>query len=294
MTSGFGVDPTKDGSGAITSGTSSQDIRQIFGGLYAPGVVSGGAVSTSSSAMTYTVTAGVGVVEVAAGQNIPIPIPATTLTAQSVPASGSRTDIVYAQQRFPSIEGDSEVIVNYGPTLPPRAIKLNTYIAPAGASNTSAGTVTGDVDYAIPYGTNQGVLYNYVHTFNGTIDPGNFRQGMGTIYLPTDRYLRFGVSTCLSALDASGFDNSKYCEFYYYPELDYTPLAYWNTGGLHQAWAIRNFELYVTVPAGQHVVSYSRGRAVGPGNAVAHYGAISGSVSYPGTTLTISDAGVAR
>lgn len=294
MTSGFGVDPTKDGSGNIISGTSSQDIRQIFGGLFSPGVVSGGTVTTSASSMTYTVAAGAGVISSASGQNIPIPIPAQTITATSVPSSGARTDIIYAQQRFPSIEGDSEVVINYGPTLPQRAIALKTYTQPAGATNTNAGSVSGDIDYAIPFGSSQGVLYTFKDSLNGNMPSSDIRMGVGNIYLPTDRYLRFAISCCASAANATGFDNAHYCEVHFYPELDLSGFAYWNTGGLHQAYAIRTFEYYMTVPAGTHTVSYIRGLATGPGTAQLHNGVNGAGMPFPGTTFTVTDAGVAR
>lgn len=293
MASGFGVDPTLDTNGNPTSGTTSDDIRNIYGGVYsAPGVVSGGNVTTSASAMTYSVSAGVAVISTSAGQNVLVPIPAATVTTAAAPSSGSRTDIVYAQQHFPTIEGDSNVVIGVGQTLPARAVALKSFTVPSGILNTNGTTVTGSVDYAIPAGTSRGYIYTYVDTFDGVVVQSDYRLGIGTINLPTDRLLRIAITSCMSAQGASGFDNSKYCEWYYTPEIDYASQVWWTTGGLHQAWAIFHFETYITVAAGQHTVSYRRGREVGPGTGQTHYGTSNGHF-YPGTVFTVMDCGVA-
>lgn len=292
MTSGFGVDPTKDGTGAITSGTTSQDIQQIYGGLYTPGLVSGAAITTSASAMTYSVAAGTGVIPVSLGYNIPIPIPATVVNAPNGPASGSRTDIIYAQQRFPSIEGDSNVIVNVGTTLPARAITLGTYTVPANVTNTNAATGPGDIGYAIPYGVGRGQLFQSTYTNSGVLPNSLTRIGYGNIYLPTDRRLRFKVSALVYAVGANGFDNSKYCEYYFLPNIDNGDMVIWTTAGLHQAWATHNFEYDINVSAGHHTVNLGIGRMVGPGTAATFYGTDGNGFGRRGITFTVEDVGV--
>lgn len=292
MTSGLGVDATLDGSGNITSGTTAQDMQQIFGGLYSPGVVSGGTVTTSVSAMTYTVAAGVAVVQMSTGLNIPIPVPAKTITAASVPASGARTDIIYAQQRTPAIDGDSDVVVDVASVLPPRSVALRTYTAPAGATNTNACTVTGSIDYAIPYGAGLGRLWYYQLTLNGTLPTNLTRYGQGTIHLPTDRMVTFKITSVLSANNASGFDNNAYCEYGFLPNFDNGDFVLWGTSGLHQAWASYNFEATVAMTAGTHTVNFGIRRNSGPGTGRAYYGTDSGGFGRRGIEFIIEDAGV--
>lgn len=297
MASGFGVDPTKDANGNITSGTTSSDIQSIWGGLYSPGLVSGCTVSTSSSSMSYTVSAGTVMIPTATGQVIPAPVPASTVSTAAAPASGSRVDIIYAQQRFPTIEGDSNVVVNVGTILPARAVPLKQYTVPAGITSTSAATPVGTstsnngVNYSIPYGGGLGILHQWTDTYNGVHNQNWLRLGLGTINLPTDRLLRFSFTSMLYADQAIGFDNAHYCEWAFQPEVDTTPLNYWGTPGLHQSWAIYTFEGFFPVTAGTHTVSYSRGRRTGPGSAATVYGNVNGYL-HPGTIFTVSDAGV--
>lgn len=293
MTSGFGVDPTKTG-GIITSGTTAKDIRLAFGGLYTPGLISGGKVTTSTSAMRYTVSAGVAVVESApgSGENIIIPIPATTLNPPVVPAGASRTDIVYAQQRTPSADGDSEVVVNYGTTLPARAVRLASYVQPAGATVSSSGTANANVDYSIPYGATLGQLHYYQHKYQGAMNPSvTERVGAGTIYLPTDRRVNFKVSAVLHADNASGFDNSKYCEYGFLPNIDGGDMAYFTTPGLHQGWATYQWDITIDVAAGLHTVNLGMKRVVGPGTVYTRYGLDGAGYGRRGIEFFVTDAG---
>lgn len=296
MTSGFGVDPTKS-AGVITSGTTAKDIRLAFGALYTPGLISGGIVTTSSSAMRYTVSAGVAVVETAPGskENIIIPIPATTLNVPTVPAGAPRTDVVYAIQRVPSVEGDSEVVVTYGPTLPQRAVLLYSFAQPAGATVTSAGTKNGFIDYSIPYGASLGTLHYYQHKLNGTFtaaqSPEINRIGAGTIYLPTDRMVNFKVSAVLSATNANKFDPNAYCEYGFLPSWGGGDICIFTTDGLHQAWATYSYDVTVPIVAGQYPVNLGVTRMVGPGIAQCHYGPDSVGFGRRGIEFTVTDAG---
>lgn len=291
MASGFGVDPTKDGTGAITSGTTSQDIQQIYGSLYTPGLVNGAQITTSASNMTYSVAPGVGVVPVSTGNNIPIPIPATVVNA-SPGGSATRTDIIYAQQRLPSIEGDSNVIVNVGPTLPARAITLGTYTVPANATNTNAATGPGDITYSIPYGVGRGLLFQSIYSTSGTLSNNLTRWGYGSIFLPTDRRLRFKISAVLYANGASGFDNAHYCQYYFLPDIDNNDMVIWDTPGLHQAWATYNFDYDLNVSAGHHTVNIGMGRKIGPGTAGTFYGTDGQGFGRTGIVFSIEDIGV--
>lgn len=292
MTSGFGVDPTLDGNGAVVSGTSSQDIREIFGSLFSPGLISGGGVSTSASAMTYTVAPGVCVIPTATGQSVPAPIPAGVLTVASGPASGSRTDIVYAQQRFPSIEGDSEVSLGVASTLPPRAVQLRTFTVPAGVTNTNAATSSNTVDYSIPYGAKLPTLHYYQMAWSGGLINGLTRYGHGTINLPTDRRVRFTIRAVLYSAGASGFDNSKYCEWYFLPNFDNGDFVIWTTGGLHQAWQTYIWQQEVNMSAGTHSVNFGTGRKIGPGTASTFFGTDSQGFGRNGIEFIVEDAGV--
>lgn len=290
MTSGFGVDKGADG-----SGTSSSDIRKIQGGLYSPGIISGCTITTSPSTMTYTVSPGVVAIKTAAGEIVLAPVPQTSVTSANGPANTTRNDIVYVQQRYPSIEGDANVVVGIGTSLPERAVKLRTYRVSAAQTNSNASVATDGIEYAIPYGTSLGKLHDWQNTYDGLISIPLLREGHGSFTLPTDRRVRFSISVCLSAAGAYGFDNSKYCEWFFLPNVQGPTingdLVIWTTDGLHQAWATYNFEHYVDLPAGQYTTSIGCGRMVGPGQAVQHYGIDGNGYGRPGLYFLVEDIG---
>lgn len=288
MTSGFGVDPTLDGTtGAVVSGTTAKDIRNITSALYSPGLISGGITSSSAGNMSYSVTKGVVCIEATNGENILAPIPATTFYVPTNTTGSTRNDIIYVQQRYPSIEGDSEVIVNYGTVLPSRAIKLDNYLVPPGAVTTSRGTKVDSVDYSIPYGASLGTLARVNDTLNGKIPFTETTIGSSSFYVPTDREIRIHMSTTYSAYGAVGFSAADYCEVKFNIYLDNSYIYTWNSPGLHQAWQTMTFEEYNVVAKGSHTMRVTRQRAVGPGSPYHHY-----QSDVRGTTFTLTDYGV--
>ena len=126
MTSGWGVDATLVG-GVPTSGTTDLDVRKVWGALYTPGIISGCVITKSSSQLKYTVASGVVAIQTATGEIVMAPIAGGTVTTPTVTAN--RTDIVYAQQAFPTIEGNSNIVLGVASTLPPRAVALATLAA---------------------------------------------------------------------------------------------------------------------------------------------------------------------
>lgn len=291
MTSGWGVDATLDGNGDPISGTSDLDVRRVWGALYTPGIISGAAVSTSGSAMAYTVTSGVVAITTATGEVVMSPVDGVTVPTDAAPATGTRTDIIWVRQRFPSIDNDSTTVVEVGTVLPARAVALKRYVVSAGQSNTNAAVVTGAIDYSIPYGASLGQLHYWQNKYQGAISQNLIREGQGTFSLPTDRMIRFSYSACLSAANATGFDNTKYCEWGFLPNLDGTDLVLWTTPGLHQAWQTVMFERTVMVSAGVHTVNIGSLRKSGPGYALQWYGVQSDGYSRVGAEFKVEDVG---
>lgn len=290
MTAGFGVDPTKNGSGVITSGTSAQDIRKVWAGLYTKGVISGGVVSLSSASMTYTVTAGVAAIPVGTGETVLAPIPATTINAASVPVSGSRVDVIFAKQKLPTVDGSSDIVVDYGPTLPPNAVLLNQFTQPAGATTTSAGSKSAPIDYSIPYGAGLGILHRAQWTTSGDLPNTSTLWGSAQVYLPTDRWVRYSLHGTLNASGAVGFDNSKYVEYAFIPRLDSNPVVGWNSPGLTQGWSIYQFATIDAMTAGLHTVDIKMFRGGGSGTAQTHYGTY-GEFIHKGIEFIVEDLG---
>lgn len=276
MATSWGIDPLKDIDGIVTIGTTADDFRQIQGGLYSAGLISGGVITTSASALTYTVAPGVAafpIVTTGAPQTVLGPIPAATLTTTAAAAGTTRVDIVYAQQRLVSVEGDPNIVVAIGTSLPARAVLLDSFIVTPTTTNTSTATRNADIKYSIPYGAPRGTpWFSARSTFNGTFNDTHVAAAAGTFYLPSDRMVSFNLSTSLNSSGAVKFDNTKYCEAAYAVYLDNVWKFTWTTQGLHQAMADYNWEERLTVPSGSHVVRVDRFRSAGPGTPFQRYG----------------------
>ena len=291
MTSGFGVDRSADG----LSGTSSQDIRRINGALYPAGIITGCKVTTSASDMTYTVAAGVVSIKTAADETVLAPVTQTTISTPAAPSTGERVDIVYVKQRFPSIvaEGDANIVVGVATTLPVNAVEIKKFTVKAGNANTNAAITTGEQIYSIPYSSSLGVLHYWQNKYQGPISVNLIREGHGKFTLPTDRQIQFKYSACISANGASGFDNSKYCEWGYLPNLDGMDTILWTTPGLHQAWQTVYFERTINVPAGTHTVNIGSLRKSGPGTALQWHGLQGDGMGRIGAEFIVTDMGPA-
>jgi hypothetical protein len=302
MTTGFGIDPLKDGNGVVTVGTTSDDIQAITGSLYSAGLISGGTITRSASAFTYTVSAGVAAFPIVVDSSPPYkpqnqktvlgPIPATVVST-SPPSSGSRTEIVYAQQLTPSTDSDAVVVVRVGTVLPARAVALGTFTVNSSNTSSNAFLATGNVKYSIPYGASLGRLVNMTNMFNSSFAVAATgtqpRSGLGTasFYLPTDRLCKVSLTVAVSASGAIGFDNGKYCEAGYEVMIDNIKKFTWSTAGLHQAWMEYGFEGYQEMVAGTHTLSVNQYRAQGPGTPVGR----SASADQPYARIILEDIG---
>lgn len=297
MTVGWGVDATVNGSNVVTSGTTSSDVRKVWGALYSPGIVSGCLITRSGSAMSYTVSSGVIAIAPAIGEVVMAPVQGVTVTTPAAPSTGSRVDVVYVQQRQPA-SGDSYVVVNVvsfateaAIVAPANSQELSRFLVSAGQTNTNAATRVGDIRYSIPYGGSLGVLHEWANTYNGILSVPLLREGHGSFYVPTDRRIRMTLRAVLSASGASGFDNSKYCEYGWIFNLDGGDMVLHTTPGLHQAWGTYQFETTFNIAAGRHTCHVAGTRIVGPGQAELHYGTGGDGYGRRGQEFVVEDLG---
>lgn len=293
MAVGWGIEPLVS-NGVVTSGTSSEDVRKIWGGLYSEGVISGCAVSTSSTGLTYKVATGVVAIDVGVGETVMCAVPATTVTTGEVTAD--RTDIVYVEQKIPGASNSTVIGVAQGTAIPANAVELGTYMLKAGDTNTANSFKSGSTLYSIPYGAFMGTFMWHTDSSNDLIPRETRTQATGSFYLPTDRKISISLDACLSAVRSDGvtkayrFDDAAYCEVVYEVWIDGTKRYQWNTPGLHQAWATYHFEEYWNLSKGQHTVSYkTRYGGSNPGWAMRHH---YGTNAATGTSFCIVDAGV--
>lgn len=291
MSTSWGIDPLKDGNGVVTIGTTAADLRQIQGGLYSPGLISGGGVTRSASALTYTVAPGVAAFPIVTGavpQTVLGAIPAKVLTT-TAPVSGTRLDMIIAEQRTVSTDGDPNIDVRIVTELPPRSVLLDAYIVSNTTTNTNAAVRSADIKYSIPFGAPRGTpWFTYRSTFNGTFNATKVAAASGSFYLPSDRYVTCRLSTSLNSSGAVKFDNTKYCEAAYAVYLNGIWKFTWTTGGLHQAMQDYFFEEALTLTAGTYTVRVDRWASVGPGTPFQRYG--TGNL---GMLFEVKDAGPA-
>lgn len=285
MVTGFGIDPILDTAGLPTSGTSSADIRNITAGLFTPGVISGAKVSTSASTMQYIVSAGVIAVKIAEEEVVLAPVKASTVST-TAPASGSRTDIIYAQQSVASVEGSVEVVVRVGTTLPARSVMLGSRVVKAGILNTNASIVTGNITYSVPYGASMGILHQYRDPRNGIINHSRTVVNTKSLTLPTDRLIRVSIGSNMSARDAGRWDASKACTVGYDVMIDGAYRSHFGTPTLDKSWGTYSFSDVYALSQGTHTFKFEMLRSDGPGFPVAHYGS-----GWQGTLWTVEDIG---
>lgn len=284
--SGWGVDPTIVG-GVAKTGTTSEDVRKVWGALYTPGVISGGVVTPSASTLAYSVSAGVAAIKMANGEVVMAPIPSGSLATTPV-ASGTRKDIVYAMQSIPT-DGDSLVKVGVATTLPARAVALGTFTVAAGNTKATQFVRSASVNYSIPYGSSGTALHWWRDTSNATITTGT-SDGHGSFFLPTDRKICISVDACLSSNSGiKGYNDNSWTEARYAPYIDGERMCTWYTPALTATWATYHFENYFDLAAGEHTVYLGFDRQAGPAYPWRHY---AGEDKHPGTNFVVRDAGV--
>ena len=276
MATSWGIDPLKDANGVVTIGTTASDFRKIQGALYSPGLISGGTVSLSTSAMTYTVSPGVAAFPIVTSGSVETvlgPIPSATLTTTAAPTGTTRVDVVYARQRLVSVEGDPNIVVEIGTTLPARAVLLDSFIVSDNTANTSTVVRNASVTYSLPYGAPRGTpWFSHRSPYNGTFNATKLAPASGSFYLPSDRRVSCKLSTSVSSSGAVGFDNSKYCEAAYALYLNDVWQFTWTTGGLHQAMQDISWEESLNLLKGTYTVRVDRWKSAGAGTPYQRYG----------------------
>lgn len=279
-------------------GTTPADARLIWSSHWAStGVISGGAVSTSSTGLTYSVASGVAVGSRGTSYGaVEFLIPSGTVTTTAGPSSGSRIDVVYALPQDPS-QGDASADVVLGvvngaaassptkPAIPTGAVELRAFSVPQGATKTSQASTFGMVKYAIPFGGTMGVLHKWVDQANGLANQNLLTLGSGVINLPTNRLVEFQIMPTIST-NTGNYDGVCL----YRVLLDDTAIASFEIM-YREHWETRFLSLPFTVSAGTHTVAYQRYKRSGS-DFYHHYGTQNGE-TYLGTIFQVIDRGVA-
>lgn len=299
MATGWGVERAND------KGFDTASARQINAAEYSVGVLRGCKVYTSSTNLTYTVSRGSDPASIAVGSAtaadgaviFPVPDGLTTGAVAAGDPTNPRIDSVFAVQHDAAAgDADNQVVLvavsgtpAASPTPPAApagiAVRLASFTMPKGAYTTSQATPYGNVDYSIPYGASIGTLWSWTDQFNGLAYQGALTLGAATIYLPTDRNIKFelmptisgengGTGTCIYRVIVDG---SPIVTF----ELDYD-----------SNWRTEYLPVYQTLSVGTHTVAFNRVYRFGA-RFVQHYGLQNGE-TYLGTVFRVADEGVAQ
>lgn len=194
MATSFGIDPTVNTNGEITSGTTSRDIRKVIGGMYTQGILNGMNVTTSTTDLTYKISAGSAVNFISGGdgdEHVLLPGYPTTITT-AAGGSTPRVDYVFVKQNRPEVEGNSNIVFGVTNTKPAEGdsrLVLKTFTVPAGMTRTSQASLSGTIDYAVPRAAAGKILMEKRDTYTGYMNARSYQATIlgGSIYLPSPR-----------------------------------------------------------------------------------------------------------
>ena len=113
MSTSFGIDPIVNGNSV--TGTTSADIRQIFGAMFNQnqGVIQGAKVTTNNN-RTYSISSGLvlNYIDAPVNGHVLTPVYAATVNAPTATASSGATHYIYVRQNIPSVDGNNKI--SYG------------------------------------------------------------------------------------------------------------------------------------------------------------------------------------
>ena len=271
-------------------GTTPDDMQRILGAQYVTqGLLSnGGGNVIGTSDMSYKVYPGAAFVWTNQAQRLGVLVPfdGVTVPTDPAPASGSRTDVVYVDTN-----GDVRVNVGYQPGGGGGVI-LAKFTVPAGVSSTASLSPSVDRDYAIATGATRGRLHAFHDPANGVKGNQNpMTLGTGRFAIPSDRYMRFDLTHCISAMqDADQTAEAAALRWRVYIdnvlEVAFVTRAQWKNPQV-------NFMSFTkSLPKGVHTVHYVQDQIEGLKTGFMHHKG--GPDAYPGNRFEVWDAGAAR
>lgn len=271
----------------VLNGTSPADMQRIIGSSYhTSGIIpTGGLTVKGTSTMAYHVSAGAVVLKSANGTGLIYAVEEQTVQTTPAPATGSRQDRVY-------MDRNGLVGVTQG-DAPGGGITLGLFTVPAGVTSTSSTMKSVDRNFAVPAGASIGLLHRFHDPANGI--KGNVTAmtlGTGRFSVPSDSWVRFDMTHCLSAIQESNADQPSAAirwRVYIDDELE---LAF--TTRVTRAAPQTNFMSFTKqLSFGTHKVHYVQDQIEGlsgPGW-MHHKGTNQG---YPGNRFEVWHAGVAQ
>lgn len=261
MTTGFGVALDAQG-----NGTTPEDIQAITSAEYIwAGILTGCDVSTTAE-MKYSIKPGAVVIRLDDFHKIKVPVYAQTIPTTPAPVTGSREDIIYVKQNFPSTDnGSNQVVVGVAQSLPANSVEIGRYKVPAGATSTKQATSIGNRIFTRPVGSQFGVLFSAVDTDGTTHAPTEtITRGAGSFALWTDSDVELKLSSCISNDDLATVPD-EYGSVLYQIYVDDVLQYSWERR-FDRFWESKEFSRLITLPQGRHTVKYTAKTQYKPAN----------------------------
>lgn len=292
MATALGIAP--DGSG---KGVDPLTHRRIIAAQWDnPGIIAG--LTVAGAGLAYTVAAGAAVCSRSEvdGCSIAYWEGGSTPAVAAGDPSNPRIDVVYLVAHDIG-QGDPDNQVKVGvlsgaaavsPVAPslssvPGAVKLQSWLVPAGAASMTSAQKTGNNDYALPYGASKGVLARLSENIDGAVSSSASPFVATSLYFPTDRNVELKAFLCVSG-NSSGVAAAR---FIVDGVLYATRKIAYGT-----AWVTYEPSTTVTMEAGNHTFGLAMLNQSG-GGFDAHFGVRDGD-NYPGRMLRITDLGPAQ
>lgn len=292
---GFGVEPTKNAQGVITSGTSSKDIRWIVSGMYNQGILRDCFMMTSTTKLEYTIGSGSVVNSIGsaapAEEHIIMPVYGGIVTT-SAGGSSPRTDYVYVKQNLPHVEGNSDIVygvMNTPPGTYDQRLVIAIFDVPANMTRTSQASMRVERNYATPMSIGGKYLVAKVDTYHGKIANRTLNDLGGSFSLHTSRLIRVDFTVSVDAeAGANGIEEALYSYIY----VNGVRRATFSTGRIDHSWyTTHSYSYLLTLPAGTHNITLKRDSTYteGPSSIYLRYSSTGG---VPGQTMHVTDCGV--
>lgn len=183
------------------------------------------------------------------------------------------------------------------PAVPDRAWRLGAMLMPAGATATSSATQSGDIDYAMPYGSEMGIIARVAENkdLQASSNPPYKNPILNhTAYFPTDRNILLHAYLCVSTPKKTQAGNTRGVAAvqFYVDGQKYTTRKVEYT----ENWLTHEVTASIQVPAGRHTFGLAMYNEQGAGY-VTHFSNNDPDDRgnyYVGRVLVIKDEGIAR
>lgn len=183
------------------------------------------------------------------------------------------------------------------PAIPARAWRLGAMLMPAGATSTASATQYGEIDYAMPYGSEMGIIAKVAENKDqqASSNPPYKNPILNhTAYFPTDRNILLRAYLCVSAPKKTQVGTTRgvaAVQFYLDGQKYMTRKVEYS-----EAWVTHEVTASIEVSAGRHTFGLAMYNEQG-GGYVTHYSNNDPDDRgnyYVGRVLVIKDEGIAR